>query len=145
MMRNTLSAWFAAILVALLLAVPLYASMAGEPFALTFVSRVLVFALAAISLNLILGYGGMVSFGHALYMGLGAYVVGILAQHGVTNGWVQLAATLAICALVGLVTGAISLRTSGIAFIMMFKEQPLGIAGVTPMIFGFFSASSTMV
>jgi len=119
MMRNTLSAWFAAILVALLLAVPLYASMAGEPFALTFVSRVLVFALAAISLNLILGYGGMVSFGHALYMGLGAYVVGILAQHGVTNGWVQLAATLAICALVGLVTGAISLRTSGIAFIMI--------------------------
>ena len=68
MMRNTLSAWFAAILVALLLAVPLYASMAGEPFALTFVSRVLVFALAAISLNLILGYGGMVSFGHALYI-----------------------------------------------------------------------------
>ena len=119
MLRNTLSAWFAAILVALLLAVPLYASMAGEPFALTFVSRVLVFALAAISLNLILGYGGMVSFGHALYMGLGAYVVGILAQHGVTNGWVQLAATLAICALVGLVTGAISLRTSGIAFIMI--------------------------
>jgi branched-chain amino acid transport system permease protein len=119
MKRNTLSAWFVAILVALLLAVPVYASMAGEPFALTFVSRVLVFALAASSLNLILGYGGMVSFGHALYMGLGAYVVGILAQHGVTNGWVQLAVTLSVCALVGLLTGAISLRTSGIAFIMI--------------------------
>ena len=119
MKRNTLSAWFVAVLVALLLAVPVYASMAGEPFALTFVSRVLVFALAASSLNLILGYGGMVSFGHALYMGLGAYVVGILAQHGVSNGWVQLAVTLTICALVGLLTGAISLRTSGIAFIMI--------------------------
>jgi branched-chain amino acid transport system permease protein len=119
MMRNTLTAWFVALLVLTLLAVPAYASLANEPFALTFVSRVLVFALAAISLNLILGYGGMVSFGHALYMGLGAYVVGILAQHGVSNGWVQLAVTLATCALVGLLTGAISLRTSGIAFIMI--------------------------
>jgi branched-chain amino acid transport system permease protein len=119
MMRNTISSWFAGAVVALLLAVPVYASLAGEPFALTFVSRVLVFALAAISLNLILGFGGMVSFGHALYLGLGAYVVGILAQHGVSNGWIQLGVTLAVCAVVGLVTGAISLRTSGIAFIMI--------------------------
>jgi branched-chain amino acid transport system permease protein len=118
-MRNKISAGFAAVVVALLLAVPLYAGMAGEPFALTFMSRVLVFALAAISLNLILGYGGMVSFGHALYMGLGAYVVGILAQHEVTNGWVQLGATLAVSAAVGLLTGVISLRTTGIAFIMI--------------------------
>jgi branched-chain amino acid transport system permease protein len=106
--RNKISLGFAALVVALLLVVPLYASWAGEPFALTFMARVLVFALAAISLNLILGYGGMVSFGHALYMGLGAYAVGLLAQHEVTNGWVQLGATLAVCGAVGLLTGVIS-------------------------------------
>jgi len=119
MMRWRISAWVAALVVLLLLAVPLYASLAPEPYALTFVSRVLVFALAAISLNLILGYGGMVSFGHALYMGLGAYAVGLLAQHGVTSGWVQLGVTVVVCALVGAVTGAISLRTTGVAFVMI--------------------------
>lgn len=119
MMRNKFSYWFVVIVTLLLLVVPVYAGFAGEPFALTFVSRILIFALAAISLNLILGYGGMVSFGHALYMGLGAYVVGVLAQHDVTNGWVQLGVTLAACAVIGLITGAVSLRTSGIAFIMI--------------------------
>ena len=118
-MMRRISAWVAALVVLLLLAVPLYASMASEPFALTFTSRVLIFALAAISLNLVLGYGGMVSFGHALFMGLGAYAVGLLAQNGVTNGWVQLAVTVVVCAAVGAVTGAISLRTTGIAFIMI--------------------------
>jgi branched-chain amino acid transport system permease protein len=120
MMRNaSFSKWFATVVVLLLLVVPLYARWAGEPFALTFVSRVLVFALAAISLNLVLGYGGMVSFGHALYLGLGAYVVGIMAQHEVSNGWLQLGVTVVACAAVGAVTGLISLRTTGIAFIMI--------------------------
>ncbi|MES2189803.1 MAG: branched-chain amino acid ABC transporter permease [Pseudomonadota bacterium] len=118
-MANRISVWVAALIVLLLLAVPIYANLASEPFALTFFSRVLIFALAAISLNLVLGYGGMVSFGHALYLGLGAYAVGLLAQNGITNGWVQLAATVVVCALVGAITGAISLRTSGIAFIMI--------------------------
>ncbi|MES2280816.1 MAG: branched-chain amino acid ABC transporter permease [Pseudomonadota bacterium] len=119
MMAKRISVWVAALIVLLLLAVPIYSNLAAEPFALTFFSRVLIFALAAISLNLILGYGGMVSFGHALYLGLGAYAVGLLAQNGITNGWVQLAATVVVCALVGAITGAISLRTSGIAFIMI--------------------------
>ena len=119
MMAKRISVWAAALIVLLLLAVPVYAKLASEPFALTFFSRVLVFALAAISLNLILGYGGMVSFGHALYLGLGAYAVGLLAQNGITNGWMQLAATVVVCALVGAITGAISLRTTGIAFIMI--------------------------
>lgn len=118
-MSRRISVWVAAVIVVLLLAVPVYASMASEPFALTFFSRVLIFALAAVSLNLILGYGGMVSFGHALYLGLGAYAVGLLVQNGITNGWVQLAATVAVCAVVGAITGAISLRTTGIAFIMI--------------------------
>lgn len=119
MMRNRLSVWVVGAMVLALLGVPVYAQLAGEPFVLTFMSRVLIFALAAISLNLILGYGGMVSFGHAMFMGLGAYVVGILAQHGVANGWVQLGVTVLICGLVGWVTGLIALRTSGIAFIMI--------------------------
>lgn len=59
-------------LLALLAFVPLYAQWAGEPFLITFLSRVLIFALAALSLNIILGFGGLVSFGHALYLGLGA-------------------------------------------------------------------------
>jgi branched-chain amino acid transport system permease protein len=80
---------------------------------------VLVFALAATSLNLVLGYGGMVSFGHALYLGLGAYSVGILAHAGIDNGWLQLALTIAASALVGALTGLVSLRTTGIAFIMI--------------------------
>lgn len=111
--------WFNVALLVLLALVPLYASLASEPFLMTFTSRVLVFAIAAISLNMILGYGGMVSFGHALYIGLGAYCVGIMASHGVTNGWLQLGVTLLACALVGLLTGMISLRTTGIAFIMI--------------------------
>ncbi len=119
MMRHKISVWFAALVVLLLVVAPVYANMASEPFVLTFLSRVLVFALAAISLNLVLGYGGMVSFGHALYMGLGAYAVGLLAQNGITNGWVQLAVTVLACGLVGAITGAISLRTAGIAFIMI--------------------------
>jgi branched-chain amino acid transport system permease protein len=119
MMIQRISIWVATCVVLLLLAVPVYANLASEPFALTFFSRVLVFALAAISLNLILGYGGMVSFGHALYLGLGAYAVGLLAQNGITNGWIQLASTVIVCAVVGGITGAISLRTTGIAFIMI--------------------------
>ncbi len=111
--------WFNVALLVLLALVPLYASLASEPFLMTFTSRVLVFAIAAISLNMILGYGGMVSFGHALYIGLGAYCVGIMASHGVANGWLQLGVTLLACALVGLLTGMISLRTTGIAFIMI--------------------------
>ena len=113
------SHWVTAALLLLLLLVPLYAHVAAEPFAVTFVSRVLVFGLAAISLNLILGYGGMVSFGHALYLGLGAYAMGILAHHGVTSGWTQLLLTVVLCALVGLLTGLVSLRTTGVAFIMI--------------------------
>lgn len=109
----------AALLVLCLLLVPALSWWQDQPFLLTFMSRVLVFALAACSLNLVLGFGGMVSFGHALYMGLGAYAVGLLSHHGFDNGWLQLLAAVVGCALVGAVTGAISLRTQGIAFIMI--------------------------
>jgi len=83
------------------------------------VRRVLIMAIAAISLNLILGYGGLVSFGHAAYLGIGGYAVGILAFYGIHNGWLQWAVAIGASALVALVIGAVSIRTKGIYFIMI--------------------------
>jgi len=108
-----------AVLVVLLAAVPPITAVVGGPFYVTLALRILVFALAASSLNLILGYGGMVSFGHALFLGIGAYVVAILSFHGVTDGWIHLIVTLLLSALAGWLTGLVCLRTSGIAFIMI--------------------------
>jgi branched-chain amino acid transport system permease protein len=79
----------------------------------------MILAIAAISLNLILGYGGLVSFGHAAYLGIGAYAVGILGFYGLTNGWLQWAVAMGASALVALAIGAVSIRTSGIYFIMI--------------------------
>lgn len=98
---------------------PVYAVLAGDAFLLTLLTRILLFAIAATALNLILGYGGMVSFGHALYLGLGVYAAVIPAFHGIDNGLVQLLITLLGCGLIGLITGSIVLRTTGIAFIMI--------------------------
>ncbi len=91
----------------------------GYDYYLSLASRILVMAIAATSLNFVLGYGGMVSFGHAAFVGLGAYTTGILISEGVQSGPVHLAATLAVCALAALVIGAISLRTRGVYFIMI--------------------------
>ena len=103
----------------LLAAVPPVATMLNQPFYLDLLRRVMIFAIAAVSLNLILGYGGMVSFGHAAYLGIGAYAVGIFAHYGVTNGYLQWLVAIGASALVALVIGAISIRTSGIYFIMI--------------------------
>ncbi len=76
--RKKLCLSFGAILLILL---PMLASLAGEPYLISLASRILIYALAAVSLDLILGYGGLVSLGHAAFFGLGAYVVAILAHH----------------------------------------------------------------
>jgi branched-chain amino acid transport system permease protein len=102
-----------------LAAVPPLAALLGQPFYLDLVRRIMIFAIAALSLNLILGYGGMVSFGHAAYLGIGAYAVGILAHHGIDNGFLQFAVAIAASAAVALVIGAVSIRTSGVYFIMI--------------------------
>ncbi len=99
--------------------VPVFAALAAQPFYITLFTRILIFALAAVSLNLVLGFGGMVSFGHAMYMGVGAYAVGVLTHHGIGNGFVHLLVALAAGALLALAVGAICLRTSGMAFIMI--------------------------
>jgi branched-chain amino acid transport system permease protein len=104
---------------ALLAAAPPVATLLNQPFYIDLLRRVMIFAIAALSLNLILGYGGMVSFGHAAYLGIGGYAVAILAQYGIANGYLQLAVTIVASALVALVIGAVSIRTSGIYFIMI--------------------------
>jgi len=98
---------------------PVYVATTGQFFPLTLFTRIIILALAATSLNLILGYGGMVSFGHAAYLGLGGYVVGILAKEGITSGFAQWPLVLAVCALFALVVGALCLRTRGVYFIMI--------------------------
>ena len=116
-MKRAALFWAAAALA--LIALPPVVSLIGEPYYIDLVRRIMILAIAATSLNLILGYGGMVSFGHAAYLGLGAYAVGILAFYGVANGWLQLAVAVGASALVALAVGAVSIRTSGIYFIMI--------------------------
>jgi len=100
-------------------ALPFVATALGQPFWISFFTRILIYAIAASALNLALGYGGLVSFGHALFMGLGSYAVALPAFHGIASGWAHLALCIGASALVAAVVGAISLRTSGMAFIMI--------------------------
>jgi branched-chain amino acid transport system permease protein len=108
-----------ALVVAALVLLPLYSSLTGNIFVLTLFTRIVILALAAVSLNLILGYGGMPSFGHAAYLGIGGYAVGMLAQEGIGSGFVQFPVALAASATYALVIGALSLRTRGVYFIMI--------------------------
>ena len=110
--------WALALLV-LLLALPVVAIALQQEFYIGLASRILIFALAATSLNLILGFGGMISFGHAAFVGLGAYSIGILMQGGISSAWVAWPLAVGLSALFALVIGAISLRTKGVYFIMI--------------------------
>ncbi len=108
-----------AVILLLLAPAPFFFDWIGQPFYLDLLSRALIFAIAAISLNLILGFGGMVSLGHAAYIGIGAYCVGIPSYYDFYNGWLHLALTLVASAGFAGITGAISLRTKGVYFIMI--------------------------
>lgn len=99
--------------------VPVVAQAIDQPFWTSFFARILIYAIAASALNLALGYGGLVSFGHALFMGVGSYAVALPAFHGVDSGWVHVAVCVGVCALVAWGVAAISLRTTGMAFIMI--------------------------
>ena len=111
--------WLVIFVIGFLALLPLYVFWAQQPFYLTLFSRIMIYGLAAVSLNLLIGYTGLVSLGHALYLGLGAYAVGLLNFHELDNGWMQLLAAVLSSAIVALVTGAICLRTTGMAFIMI--------------------------
>src|SRR5438093_4157140 len=99
--------------------VPPAAAALNQPFYVDLFRRMMIFALAALSLDLVLSYGGMVSFGHAAYLGIGAYAVGILDFYGVDNGFLQWSAAVAAAAVAALVIGAVSIRTIGVYLIMI--------------------------
>lgn len=106
-------------LLAVLAVLPPLTDLFSQPFYLSLATRFVILAMAATSLNLILGYGGMVSFGHAAFLGIGAYSVGIPAYYDINSGWLQFAVAVAVSAAFATVTGAISLRTRGVYFIMI--------------------------
>jgi branched-chain amino acid transport system permease protein len=105
--------------VLLLITFPVVMQWLGYLFYVSFASRVLIYAIAATSLNLLLGYGGMLSFGHAAFVGAGAYVSSILVAEGVPSAWIGWPAAIGASALLAWIIGAISLRTRGVYFIMI--------------------------
>jgi branched-chain amino acid transport system permease protein len=118
------------LIAACLLAVPFAAPYLGGNYVVTLATRVVIFAIAASSLDLLIGRGALVSFGHAAYFGLGGYVVGICAFHLANDvpifGWAGSNEALVVWPLAmlvsgfaALVIGALSLRTSGVYFIMI--------------------------
>lgn len=125
------SSWFLLGGLVLLLVWPWLVGAFGSDYLVSVMTRVLIFAIAAVSLDLIVGYGALVSFGHAAFVGLGAYVAAISAYHfseslpliggfaGSNALWVNLPLAMAVAALVAFVTGLICLRTRGIHFIMI--------------------------
>ena len=119
-------------LLAILALLPVYCALTGNYFTLSLFTRIVILAMAAVSLNLIMGFGGMVSFGHAVYLGIGGYVVGILAKEGVGSGFLQWPLALIVSGLFALAVGALSLRTRGVYFIMItlaFAQMAYYVAG----------------
>ena len=116
--RN-LDAVLALALLLALAAAPPALDVLGVPFWTDVLNRVTILALAAVSLNILVGLGGLASFGHAVYLGIGGYAVGIAADAGLDNGFAQLALALGVSALFALLTGAVALRTRGVHFIMI--------------------------
>jgi branched-chain amino acid transport system permease protein len=98
---------------------PIVTHLVDLPFWNDVVMRIMLLGMAAMGLNLVLGYGGMVSFGHAAFIGIGAYCVGIGQFYGLMNGWAHILLSIAVCASLGLVIGYLALRTTGIYFIMI--------------------------
>lgn len=122
--------WLNLVAAALFALVPTFAQALDEPFLVNLFTRFLIYAIAAVSLDLVLGYGALVSFGHAAFFGLGGYVIGVVGFHAADGaglfGWagtnqalVLWPLAMATCALAGLVIGYLSLRTLGVQFIMI--------------------------
>lgn len=111
--------WPTLIVIATLAALPLIAVAIGQPFYVVFATRVLIYGLIATSLNFLIGYGGMVSFGHAVFVGAGAYTVAVMMSAGISTVWLLWPSALLVGGLLALVVGAVSLRTHGVYFIMI--------------------------
>ena len=117
--KITLRDWVTGAVIAVLALVPLVVSLTDNAFFLDLATRFVILAIAAISLNLILGYGRMISFGHAAYIGIGAYAVGIPAYYEIYNGYLHILIATSVSAVFALVTGVVCLRTRGVNFIMI--------------------------
>ena len=111
--------WAALALLAGLTVLPLLLQAVGHEFYVSFVSRLLIFALAATSLNFVVGFGGMIAFGHAAFFGAGAYTVAILMENGISSALVAWPLAIVVAALLALGIGLVSLRTRGVYFIMI--------------------------
>ena len=109
--------YFCVILI--LLIAPIVFELADQRFYLDLLTRILILTIAVASLNLIVGYGGMISLGHAAYLGIGAYCVGIPSYYDIYNGYVHLGLAIVCSAVFALITGAICLRTRGLYFILI--------------------------
>jgi branched-chain amino acid transport system permease protein len=122
-MRDTfhipLRPWPTVGVVVALVLLPLVLLLFGQPFYVVFATRILIYALIATSLTLLIGYGGMVSFGHATFVGAGAYTVALLLPAGIISAWLLWPASMLMGALLALLIGAVSLRARGVYFIMI--------------------------
>ena len=129
-MRTVRGYVIAAIALALAIAFPHAMAALDATFYTSLATRILIFALAALSLDLILGYGGLVSFGHAAFLGIGGYTVGILFHHsammtpifglpGTQSAFVVWPLGMLLSGLFALLIGAVCLRTRGVFFIMI--------------------------
>jgi len=98
---------------------PVFAVLSAQQYLLDIGGRIMVFAVAAVALDLLVGYAGLISFGHAAFLGLGAYAVGILSAHGVTDALIALPAAIAVSMLFAWLTGIVCVRTKGVYFIMI--------------------------
>jgi len=108
-----------ALLLVVLAVLPLLTQAFDQRYLLSIGTRIVIWAIAAVSLNMILGYGGLVSFGHAVFFGIGGYAVGILSHHGVASGFIQWPVAIVAATLWAALVGALSLRTRGLYFIMI--------------------------
>ena len=103
----------------LLVAIALIIPLLGQPYYTKLVARMAIFAIAAMSLDLLVGYAGLVSFGHAAFFGIGVYVAGLLPMLGIQQAAAVFPAAALVAGIVGAITGAISLRASGLYFIFI--------------------------
>ncbi len=118
-LHHRLSPFWTLPLLAVLLAFPLAAQHLGLEYYIGFASRLLIYALVATSLNLLVGFGGMISMGHAAYFGTGAYTVAILMYYNIMPAWISWPAAIAAGALMACGIGLMCLRTKGVYFIMI--------------------------
>lgn len=107
------------LLLVLLAVLPLLTQAFDQRYLLSIGTRIVIWSIAAVSLNMILGYGGLVSFGHAMFFGIGGYAVGILSAEGISSGWIQWPVALLAATAWAALIGALSLRTRGLYFIMI--------------------------